>query len=53
MLLLIKIQILIFLKLLSNSHSFKALLHYALGLRVGNLKSSKTHEKTQLTRVFT
>ena len=33
--------------------SLKAILHYALGLRFGNLKHSKTREKTQLTRVFT
>ena len=31
----------------------KAILHYALGLRFGNLKRSKTQEKTQPTRVFT
>ena len=31
----------------------KALLHYVLGLRFGNLKSSKMHEKLQPTRVFT
>ena len=31
----------------------KAILHYAVGLRFGNLKHSKTHEKTQLNRIFT
>ena len=31
----------------------QAMLHYALGLRFGNLKHTKTREMTQLTRVFT
>ena len=30
----------------------KAILHYALGLRFGNLKRSKTQEKTQLSRFY-
>ena len=35
-----------------EAKTLKALLHYTLGLRFGNLKRSKTHGKTQLTRVF-